>query len=106
MHSLFVSAAGSRLAARFNAVSIAWLLLLVVPTVLAAVEVPTIEKGFKPERAFQVGEIDNIRLLNGGLEIAIPLGIRYPVGGAGLSYGFTLHYSSQLWGSSPRMLIQ
>ena len=63
----------------------------------AANDWPMVEKGFKPERAFAIGEIDNIRLLNGGLELAIPLGIRYPVGGAGLSYGFTLHYGSQLW---------
>ena len=64
---------------------------------VAANDWPMVEKGFKPERAFSVGEIDNIRLLNGGLELAIPLGIRYPVGEAGLSYGFTLHYGSQLW---------
>ena len=60
-------------------------------------DVPTVERGFKPEQAFQIGDIDHIRLLSGGLELAIPLGIRYPVGGAGLSYGFTLYYSSQLW---------
>jgi len=60
-------------------------------------EPATIERGFKPERAFQVGEIDHVRLLNGGLELAIPLSGRYPLGGAGMSYGFTLHFSGQLW---------
>lgn len=59
-------------------------------------EFPSVERGFKPERAFQLGDVDNIRLFNGGLELSIPIGPRYPVGGE-LSYGLTLSYSSQVW---------
>jgi len=55
-----------------------------------------VERGFKPERAFQVGDIDNIRIFNGGLEVAIPIGGRYPIRG-GFSYGLSLSYSSQPW---------
>lgn len=84
-------------AARYSRALLVWAAGLLVAFVAAANDWPMVEKGFKPERAFSVGEIDNIRLLNGGLELAIPLGIRYPVGEAGLSYGFTLHYGSQLW---------
>lgn len=61
-----------------------------------AQEVATVERGMKPERAFQIGQIDHINLLNGGLQIAIPIGQRYPVGG-GLSYGLTLYYEPRLW---------
>lgn len=66
------------------------------PGVSQAFEWPTIERGIKPDRAFQVGDVDNINLLNGNLVIAIPIGQRYPVGGA-LSYGFTLYYNANLW---------
>lgn len=59
-------------------------------------EYPSVERGFKPERSFEVGEIDQINLFNGGLSVTIPIGPRYSVGAA-LSYGLTLTYTSQVW---------
>lgn len=57
---------------------------------------PTIERGFKPERAFQIGDIDNINLFNGQLTLRIPLGQEYHVEGQ-FSYALELTYSSQPW---------
>lgn len=57
---------------------------------------PSKERGFKPELVYQFGEFDNVTLFNGNLTATIPLGPTYPVG-AGLSYGFTLRYSGNLW---------
>lgn len=65
---------------------------------VGAYELPSIERGLKPERYFQNGDIDRINLLNGGLTLAIPIGPTYSVGlGAELSYRLMLTYSSQVW---------
>lgn len=96
----------NRIAGRLSRVLLAWAAGLFLAFVAMANDWPMVEKGFKPERAFAVGEIDNIRLLNGGLELAIPLGHRYPVGEAGLNYGFTLHYGSQLWEYTQQYISQ
>jgi hypothetical protein len=93
-------------ASRMSRVLSVWAIGLLIAFASGANDWPMVEKGFKPERAFSVGEIDNIRLLNGGLELAIPLGIRYPVGEAGLSYGFTLHWGSQLWEYTQNFITQ
>lgn len=93
-------------ASRMSRVLSVWAIGVLFAFAAGANDWPMVEKGFKPERAFSVGEIDNIRLLNGGLELAIPLGIRYPVGEAGLSYGFTLHWGSQLWEYTQNFITQ
>jgi RHS repeat-associated protein len=69
-------------------------LLLGLP--LAADVHPNTEGGVAVDKAFQVGEIDNVNLFNGSLTLTIPLGQRYPVGGS-LSYGLTLIYNSNPW---------
>lgn len=61
-----------------------------------AYEYPSVEHGVKPERAFFVGDIDQVRLFNGGLSVSIPIGQRFQVGPE-LDYGFTLTYDSQIW---------
>lgn len=65
-------------------------------TAVHAYEYPSVERGFKPERSFEVGDIDQVHLFNGGLTVTIPIGQRYTVGGE-LSYGLTLTYTSQIW---------
>ncbi len=78
------------------AVSLA--LTLASPPPARAQDFPTIERGFKPERVFQSGEIDNINLFNGGLTLALPLGQAYGIGlGSELTYRLSLHYNSPLW---------
>lgn len=57
---------------------------------------PNTDRGFAPERAFLIGDIDNVNTFNGNLAITIPIGGTYPVDG-GLSYGLTLVYNSNLW---------
>lgn len=77
---------------------LALLAVLLLAPISDAYEYPAVERGFKPERVFQVGEIDQVQLFNGGLSVTIPIGQSYPVGlGSELSYGLTLVYGSHLW---------
>ncbi len=62
----------------------------------AAQQHPNVAQGFNPSASFAVGDVDNVNLFNGNLVIRIPLGQSYPVN-AGLSYGLTLVYNSQVW---------
>ncbi len=57
---------------------------------------PTQQRGFAPDKVFQVGDIDNVNVFNGNLVVTLPLGGSYPVGG-GLSYNLTLVYNSTAW---------
>ncbi len=70
--------------------------LLVIPVLASADVHPNSESGFASEKAFQVGEIDNVNLFNGNLVLTIPIGNAYPVGG-GMSYGLSLVYNSTPW---------
>jgi RHS repeat-associated protein len=63
---------------------------------LAADVHPNVEGGVAVDKAFQVGDVDNINLFNGSLTLTLPLGPSYPVGGS-LSYGLTLVYNSNPW---------
>src|SRR5437870_13305886 len=83
-------------------------LLLLLSTIGAfAAEVePKDEKGFTPDRAYHIGDIDSVNVFNGNLVITLPVGSTYPVGGK-FSYGMTLSYNSSVWkkedwGDSPR----
>jgi YD repeat-containing protein len=63
---------------------------------LAAQQHPNVQKGFAPERAYQMAEVDNVNLFNGNLVVQIPIGQRFPVGG-NLAYNLTLTYNAKLW---------
>lgn len=65
-------------------------------SVAAQQQLPTLEKGFQPERLYHFGDIDNVNVFNGNLIIKIPIGAAYPVDGA-LSYQLTLSYNSKIW---------
>lgn len=71
-------------------------LLMIARCPASAYEYPSVEHGVKPERAFFFGDIDQVRLFNGGLSVSIPIGQRFRVGPE-LEYGFTLTYDSQIW---------
>ncbi len=75
-------------------VGVGSILLAVQPT--SAQDLENFAKGFTPEKAYAVGDLDNVSLFNGNLTVAIPIGQEYPVGG-GFSYRFTLHYNSNAW---------
>lgn len=62
----------------------------------ADVQNPNQDRGFSPEKAFEIGQLDNVNLFNGALVVTIPLGLTYPLDG-GLSYGLTLVYNSNVW---------
>ncbi len=53
-------------------------------------------RGFTPEKAYAIGDLDNVSLFNGNLSVSIPIGQEYPVGG-GFSYRFNLNYNSNVW---------
>jgi YD repeat-containing protein len=57
---------------------------------------PNVKKGFAVDSSYQLGDVDNVNIFNGNLVVQIPVGPRYPVGGA-ISYGFSLTYNSKLW---------
>jgi hypothetical protein len=56
---------------------------------------PPLERGFHADSSFQMGDIDNIDLFRGSLELVIPIGNSYPVGG-NLSYQLKLAYHSDV----------
>ncbi len=70
--------------------------LLLIATIAAAEKPPAIELGFKPEKVYSFGSLDNVNLFNGNMIFTIPLGLRYPVS-SNLSYGLTLVYNSKAW---------
>jgi hypothetical protein len=75
------------------------LLLLSLVSLAAALRAddhPNTARGFAADKAFQVGDVDNVNLFNGNLVLTIPIGGSYPAGG-GLSYGLTLVYNSNVW---------
>jgi hypothetical protein len=54
---------------------------------------PNFEIGLKPYGSYHMGQIDNINLGNGSLDVDIPL-ISYPQRGGKLKLDFSLHYQS------------
>ena len=63
---------------------------------VAAVQHPNLERGFDPNKAFELGQIDQVNLFNGNLSVTIPLGQAIQ-GDGKLSYGFNLVYNSKAW---------
>ncbi|MGH9893581.1 MAG: hypothetical protein ACREA0_16660, partial [bacterium] len=56
--------------------------------------------GFQSNHIFEGGHFgENIDILNGGVNLTIPIGQRYQVN-AQLGYGLTLAYSSKIWDST------
>ncbi|HYI34751.1 MAG TPA: hypothetical protein VEX88_14920 [Glaciibacter sp.] len=55
-----------------------------------------LEKGFKPGQAYAFSDVDEVNLFNGNLNVSLPIGPTYKVGG-NLSYGFTLAYAGNNW---------
>ncbi len=58
---------------------------------------PNLERGMVPGQIMSMGDgPDTINVFNGNLSLAVPLGMSYPVA-SGFSYGFSLHYNSNVW---------
>jgi RHS repeat-associated protein len=72
------------------------LALLLFAAPLVAQKPAAIELGFKADRVYDFGEIDNVNVFNGNNVITIPIGMRYPLT-ATFSYGLTLVYNSKVW---------
>ncbi|MFW6206720.1 MAG: hypothetical protein ACOC5J_02175, partial [Gemmatimonadota bacterium] len=57
---------------------------------------PNHAQGFEPEKLYQFDGVENVNVFNGNLNLALPIGPRFPVGGS-LSYGLTLAYTGNVW---------
>lgn len=64
--------------------------------VRAHIAEPTLERGFSPQQVYQFNGLDSVNLFNGNLNVTIPIGPEYQVGGA-LSYQLRLVYNSKIW---------
>ncbi|MEW6337597.1 MAG: hypothetical protein AB1625_09400, partial [Acidobacteriota bacterium] len=78
-------------------------LLLTALAIAAATHAPAqtppdhpLERGFHADSSFQIADVDHIDLSRGALELVIPIGPRYLVGG-NLSYQLKLAYHSDVW---------
>jgi RHS repeat-associated protein len=71
-------------------------LFVVAAGPLAAQDHANHARGFRADQVYQTGDLDHVNLFNGNLNLAIPIGQTYPVGGA-LAYGLTLTYSGNVW---------
>ncbi|HYC58152.1 MAG TPA: hypothetical protein VEK79_01165 [Thermoanaerobaculia bacterium] len=59
---------------------------------------PNLERGFSPEKSFQMGEIDHVNLFNGNVTVTLPLGQSFPISDK-ISLRLTAVYNSKLWDS-------
>lgn len=69
----------------------------------ASAQHPSVQRGFQPSKLYQVGEVDSVNLLNGNVQVTLPIGGSYPVSSA-LSYGVTLAYNSKIWDFQQRLV--
>lgn len=79
-----------------RAIPVVLALIAAVPLTAQVVVSPNLERGISPGKAFDVGDIDDVNLFNGNLNVSIPLGQTYQVNGT-LSYGLRLNYSGNAW---------
>jgi RHS repeat-associated protein len=74
----------------------ATLLAILLPAMMFAQQHPNIQRGFAPDKVYQFGSVESVSVYNGNVNVSIPLGDSYPVGG-GFSYSLTLSYNSKAW---------
>ncbi|HET7433794.1 MAG TPA: hypothetical protein VFN10_03675, partial [Thermoanaerobaculia bacterium] len=72
------------------------LVLLFCALPLFAQQETGLEKGFAPNKFYDLGELDSINTLNGNLSLNIAIGPSYPING-GLSYSLRATYNSKIW---------
>jgi len=80
-------------------------LFLLVAVASVAQQHPNVERGFLPDKSYQVADVDAVNLFNGILNLSIPLGQRYPVNG-NLSYQFLLSYATNHWDTSEHIVVE
>src|SRR5207237_7061413 len=72
------------------------LIALAIASTAVAQKHPNLELGFKPEKLYQLSDLDSVNLFNGNLIIRIPIGQQYPVN-ADFGYHLTLVYNAKMW---------
>jgi YD repeat-containing protein len=63
---------------------------------VAQAQNPDTQRGLKPGLAYKLEGLDNFNIFNGTMNLTIPLGQTYPVGGT-LSYSFMASYATNPW---------
>ena len=71
-------------------------LLLCSSTVISQ-EAVRPERGAMPNRSYSVSDIENINLVNGNVNLSIPLASLPPIAGGKLSWTITANYNSKQW---------
>ncbi|MFL6245016.1 MAG: hypothetical protein ACJ74H_03255 [Thermoanaerobaculia bacterium] len=69
-----------------------------IATVAFSEDSPDRERGTRPGLAYRLEGLDQVNMFNGNINLTIPLGPSYPVGGT-LSYSFAAHYATNAWES-------
>ena len=69
--------------------------IALMPALLLASD-PNHVKGFAPDRAYQLGDIDHVNLFSGNVILRVPVGQVYRVGPT-LEYQLVLTYNSKVW---------
>lgn len=63
------------------------------------------DRGTGPVGSFAVSDIDTVNLMNGDLNVTIPLASLPPIAGGKLGFGFTAVYNSKLWNVVRRQVL-
>ena len=74
-----------------------FLLLLLPVAICSAQEAARPDRGVMPNGSYSVSDIENINLLNGNVNIRIPLAALPPIAGGKLSWTLTAQYNSKIW---------
>ncbi|HEX7150404.1 MAG TPA: hypothetical protein VF618_02875 [Thermoanaerobaculia bacterium] len=69
---------------------------LLVAGLAFAEEDPNVERGVKASKAYSFGGVDTVNVFNGNVNLRIPLGLTYRVGGT-MSYSLGAAYSTNTW---------
>lgn len=81
---------------RFAGPAAFWVGLALFCGPAARAEHPNLARGFEASKAYAIGDVDHVNLLNGNLILTLPIGSSYHVGG-NLSYGLSLVYNGKAW---------
>jgi hypothetical protein len=72
------------------------IVLLVSAGLVAAQEASRPDRGVMPNGSYSISDIENINVLNGNVNIRIPLASLPPIAGGKLSWTITAQYNSKI----------
>jgi len=81
----------------FTSLVSAVIVLLVSAGLATAQEASRPDRGVMPNGSYSISDIENINVLNGNVNIRIPLTSLPPIAGGKLSWSITAQYNSKIW---------